>query len=179
MNRPALLLSLLALGALGLVACGDDDDQTTAASETETTLPAKPPPAQVQALRRDANTWARLFSRGGVCNKYMGQPICVRLTPVSAAFQKSFADATIEDIKLKAIEQVPPPVDSIYRAAVKFSNGEVIMFSGGVPGPEAPAGSCAGPVEGALGTSRTKIAASSKPPRLRPLKGCGSRQRDF
>jgi hypothetical protein len=37
MNKPALLLSLLALGALGLVACGgDDDDQTTAASKTET-----------------------------------------------------------------------------------------------------------------------------------------------
>ena len=37
-GRRALLLSLLALGALGLVACGDDDDdQTTAASETETT----------------------------------------------------------------------------------------------------------------------------------------------
>jgi hypothetical protein len=37
-NKPALLLSLLALGALGLVACGgDDDDQTTAASETKTT----------------------------------------------------------------------------------------------------------------------------------------------
>ena len=33
----ALLLSLLALGALGLVACGGGgDDQTTAASETET-----------------------------------------------------------------------------------------------------------------------------------------------
>jgi hypothetical protein len=144
MNKPALLLSLLALGALGLVACGGDDDQTTAASETETTLPAKPHPAQVQALRRDANEWARLFSRRGVCNKYMGQPICERLTQVSAAFQKSFADATVEDIKLKGIEQVPPPVDPVYRAAVKFSNGEVVVFGGGVPGPEAPAGSCAG-----------------------------------
>ena len=38
MRKPALLLSLLALGALGLVACGggdDDDDETTAASATE------------------------------------------------------------------------------------------------------------------------------------------------
>jgi hypothetical protein len=37
MNKPALLLSLLALAALGLVAFGGDDDQTIAASETETT----------------------------------------------------------------------------------------------------------------------------------------------
>jgi hypothetical protein len=38
MNKPALLLSLLALGALGLVACGgDDDDQSAAASETKGT----------------------------------------------------------------------------------------------------------------------------------------------
>jgi hypothetical protein len=37
MKRLALLLSLLALGALGLVAYeGGDDDKTTAASETET-----------------------------------------------------------------------------------------------------------------------------------------------
>jgi hypothetical protein len=39
MKKLALLLSLLALGALGLVACGggDDDDAATAATETETT----------------------------------------------------------------------------------------------------------------------------------------------
>ena len=38
MKKLALLLSLLALGALGLVACGGgDDDETTAASATETT----------------------------------------------------------------------------------------------------------------------------------------------
>ena len=37
-TKLALLLSLLALGALGLVACGGgDDDETTAASETENT----------------------------------------------------------------------------------------------------------------------------------------------
>ena len=34
-EKLALLLSLLALGALGLIACGGgDDDETTAASET-------------------------------------------------------------------------------------------------------------------------------------------------
>jgi hypothetical protein len=38
MNKPALLISLLALGTLGLVGFGgEDDDQATAASETETT----------------------------------------------------------------------------------------------------------------------------------------------
>jgi plastocyanin len=40
MKRLALLLSLLALGALALAACGDDDEETTAASETETTVEA-------------------------------------------------------------------------------------------------------------------------------------------
>jgi plastocyanin len=40
MKKLALLLSLLALGALGLAACGDDDDETTAA-ETETTVEAE------------------------------------------------------------------------------------------------------------------------------------------
>ena len=34
MKKLALLLSLLALGALGLAACGDDDEETTAAAET-------------------------------------------------------------------------------------------------------------------------------------------------
>ena len=38
MKKLALLLSLLALGALGLVACGGgDDDETTAASATPIT----------------------------------------------------------------------------------------------------------------------------------------------
>ena len=39
MKRPALLLSLLALGALGLVACGgDDDDEETTASAGRVTV---------------------------------------------------------------------------------------------------------------------------------------------
>jgi hypothetical protein len=262
MKKPALLLSLLALGALGLVACGGgDDDQTTAASETETSIDSaavgalktehqiararrlalasntaynkscgfwgrsrvyrfvvvegdascraargvmrglgnfgRPPGSwrcigddsewtcvneagqmimawvtcrnrspcpgwikrsvaqrraatappdttpeaklsreQVQELKREANTWASLFA-DRACNRYMGQPMCQRLDSVSAAFQKSFADATVEDIKRIVL------VDywgdrPLYEAAVKFSNGEVVVFvdvpPGGCPG---------------------------------------------
>ena len=43
MKKLALLLSLLALGALGLTACGGgDDEEATAASETETTDDGNP-----------------------------------------------------------------------------------------------------------------------------------------
>jgi hypothetical protein len=179
MNKLALLISLLALGTLGLVACGGDDDEdsateakasadtTTATARPDTTteakvsdstpegrlsrepvqeLKAKLSREQVQELKREANEWARLFSRtrlysrGGVCNKYTGQPMCVRLSgsgpgagvhapSVSAAFQKSFADATVVDIALKAMARTDGRTP-IYLAAVKFSNGEVVMFNG-------------------------------------------------
>jgi hypothetical protein len=189
MNIPALLRSLLALGALGLVACGGDDDEDSAteakASPDTTTATARPDTtteakgvgdlarskearanlsreqvqelkrdanaeaklsrAQEQALEREANEWARLFSRGGVCNEYMGQPVCERLTQVPKAFQKSFADATVEDIKSERVLLVRWTDRPLYVAAVKFSNGEVVVFSGGQSGPEPPAGSCAGP----------------------------------
>ena len=53
-------------------------------------------------------------------------------TPVSAAFQRSFADATVEDIALKGIAVLGKPVaEPVYQAAVKFSNGEVVVFSAG------------------------------------------------
>ncbi len=108
---------------------------------------------QVQELKRSGNDWASLFATDA-CNRYMGQPMCQRLacvrhfvpiencTPVSAAFQKSFADATVEDIRSERIR--PSRTDRpYYEAAVKFSNGEVVVF-GGVRGPEPPAGTCAG-----------------------------------
>jgi hypothetical protein len=191
MNRPALLLSLLALGALALVACGGDDDEdsateakasantTTATARPDTTTEAKlsdhardsiraqvqelkaklPPeqvqelkregnievklsPEQVQALRLEANDWARHFSRGRFCDKYTGQPMCVRLSGsgpdpevhgpgVSEAFQESFADATVEDIGSERIELAGWADHPLYVAAVRFSNGEVVVFSGG------------------------------------------------
>ena len=44
----------------------------------ETTTEGKLSPEQVQKLKRDANTWASLFAVRA-CNRYMGQPVCVRL----------------------------------------------------------------------------------------------------
>ena len=176
MKKLALLLSLLALGALGLAACGGGDDEgsaTAAKVSADTTTEAKLPREQVQELKRKgfanikaklsreqvqelkraASDWASLFATNA-CNRYMGQPMCQRLEcvrhfvpienckPVSAAFQKSFADATVEDIRSERIR--PSRTDRpYYEAAVKFSNGEVVVF-GGVRGPEPPAGSCAG-----------------------------------
>ena len=239
MRKLALLLSLLALGALGLVVFEGSDDKTTAGSETETagdgyvnlrpsyrqgfkkscgkfglwslvvidrayslaevscreardvmdgfvdhSLPsgwgcsgpdayvecfdpdpatgeaentirarvrenvlraaeaqAKLSPEQVQELKRAANDWASLFATNN-CNRYMGQPICERMGPWSAAFQKSFADATVEDIKFKGVEVVGLPNRPFsHLVAVKFSNGEVVVFSG-------PWRSCAGAAGG-------------------------------
>jgi hypothetical protein len=80
---------------------------------------------QVQELRRAANDWASLFATYK-CNRYMGEPICGRMGPVSAAYQKSFAEATVEDIEFKGVEVIP--VGHIYLATVKFSNGEAVVF---------------------------------------------------
>jgi hypothetical protein len=147
--------------ALFLAGCGGDDEdgatearvspETTTETQAppDTTLPPKPSPELVQALRRDANTWASLFA-DRACNKYMGEPMCERIRPVSAAFQKSFADATVEDIEHKGIEQVGRPAGSIYVAAVTFSNGVVVVFGGGRPEAVPPAESCPGTGSGCV-----------------------------
>jgi hypothetical protein len=165
-NKPALLLSLLALAALGLVACGEGHDEGSA-TEAKVFAHTPPegrlsreqaqelkgetlPPEQAQELKREANTWAALFAgvatsqlvreragRPNACNKYMGQEMCIRLackrryhcTPVSAAYQKSFAGATVEDITLKGVAGADGDTP-IYLAPVKFSNGEVVAFNG-------------------------------------------------
>jgi hypothetical protein len=170
-----LLLTLLALGTLGLAACGagDDGDRATeakvsadsateATASPDTTTEAKLSREQVQELKRAANDWASLFAINA-CNRYMGQPICGQFycrremvgppiencTPVSAAFQESFADATVEDIKSERIVLVEWTERPLYEAAVKFSNGEVVVFAGLAPGaPEPRDGSCAGGAPG-------------------------------
>jgi hypothetical protein len=148
----SLATVMLLLAGVGLVACGDDDEDGT----TE----VKPFRTQVQALRRAANEWAPSFAAKGCTFEAQGpspghlprgsEELCARLRPLLAAFQKSFADATVEDIKFKGVE-APPNRDPIprsqrpplYRAAVKFSNGEVVVFIGGGP-PVRPgcAGAC-------------------------------------
>ena len=208
MKKLALLLSVLILGALGLVACGGgDDDETAAASATETTddalaanskscgayerwrlavvrgmscrearhvihdyvyqrLPrwldlrrrgsacGVPSEAGGQGRdqghswqrrassvakrkliikRRGGNEWAPLFAEGGsapsLCS-YMGQPACERMgcervgnwpikncTPVSAGFRESFADATVERVRVQD-----------HYAYAEFTNGESVEF---------------------------------------------------
>jgi hypothetical protein len=162
MNRPALLLSLLAVGALSATEATASADTTTATARPDTTMEAKPSRdiaqearanlsrKQRQELKREANEWASLFV-DRVCNKYMGQRMCWRLackgikncTPVSAAYQKSFADATVEDIKSVRILHVGWTDHPVHYAAVKFSNGEVVVFNGG-----GEWYSCAGPGSG-------------------------------
>jgi hypothetical protein len=61
MNKPALLLSLLALGALGLVACGGDDDQTAAVSKTETAGSEKESVADEPAANTADRKWCGYF----------------------------------------------------------------------------------------------------------------------
>ena len=91
----------------------------------------------------------------------MGQPMCQRLncerdpagapiencTPVSAAYQKSFAGATVEDIKSERIVLAGWTDHPVSYAAVKFSNGEVVVFNGG-----GEWYSCAGPGSGCTWT---------------------------
>jgi hypothetical protein len=97
----------------------------------EANIKAKLSREQVQELKREANHWASRFATIA-CNRYMGQPICERLgAPVSAAFQNSFVGATVEDIRSERIVLVGRTDRPWYLAAVKFSNGEVVMFSGG------------------------------------------------
>lgn len=170
-----LLLTLLALGAVGFVACGAGDDEhsaTEAKVSADTTMEATASPdtttepklsrEQVRELKRAANDWASLFAINA-CNRYMSQPICGQFycrrevvgppiencTPVSAAFQESFADATVEDIKSERILLVGWTDRPLHEAAVKFSNGEVVVFAGLAPGaPEPRDGSCAGGAPG-------------------------------
>jgi hypothetical protein len=75
------------------------------------------------------NKWARLFGFGRRCNEYMTQPACERIdcargfktkncTPLSVKVQRSFANATAQDIAIKGDF-----------AGVRLSNGETVEFS--------------------------------------------------
>jgi hypothetical protein len=201
-TKLALPLSLLALGALGLAACGggDDGDTTTEATvPPKTTAEAKLSPEQLQELergkqaqdlKRAANYWASRFATH-VCT---GESLCARLTcseasrvalesgwltearerrtreaienctPVSAEFQRSFADARVEDIEFKGVEALRPSIGPLYLATVKFSNGVVVAFVGpGECGAGPPPGSgCAWYLAGPEQNRRFVQAATSR-----------------
>jgi hypothetical protein len=134
-SRGALLLSLLAVGALGLAACGggDDEDSATRAGLSQV--------SQEQRIERIANKWAALFAADDLAGNGncwpMSQPACERLncesvsgpvpdcTPPSAAFRKSFADAKVRDVAIEDIQAIQ------VRAVARFSNGEAVELSAG------------------------------------------------
>jgi hypothetical protein len=83
-----------------------------------------------EEIDRIGNRWAQRFASGNSCF-HMNQPLCERIdcvhvggvrikncTPLTAAFQESFEEATVQDIVIR----------KGYRAAAMFSNGEVITL---------------------------------------------------
>jgi hypothetical protein len=156
-------IAVAAVLGLVLAGCGGDSEDGATGSTVSpeittaeqappaTTLPPKPAPELVQALRRDASTWASLFADTGCNNnKYMAEPMCERMGSVSTEFKESFADATVEGIEHEGIEEVGPPAGSIYVAAVTFSNGVVVVFGGGRPEAVSPQESCPGAGSGCV-----------------------------
>jgi hypothetical protein len=123
---PVRVATAVLAAVLALVLAG-----TAEAASADTTTEAKLSREQAQHLRMVANKWASLFAVKA-CNPYMGQGVCMRLDcrRCVAAYQKTFADVTVEDIALKGFKLTGPPHFTSYRAAVRFSNGEVVMFGG-------------------------------------------------
>jgi hypothetical protein len=140
----AVLAAVLALVLAGTTEAASPDTTKEATASQDTTKNGKIPKKHVRELKRVVATkWAHLFA-DEACNRYMGQDLCARLlhckgksgqhvviencTPVSVAFQKTFADATVEDIALPRSGQCPSRCPGS-GAAVKFSNGVVVVFS--------------------------------------------------
>ena len=111
--------------ALLLAGCGGDEDSTTEAVSSTSEVRLSPE-KQVEHV---GNTWAPLFAKdvSAACRYMFGQPLCEEFFgPVGAvvpevrrpsAFQKSFANATVERVKIKG-----------NKAGAEFSNGEPVEF---------------------------------------------------
>jgi hypothetical protein len=111
---------LLAVAALGLVACssGDEDEATTEVGLSREQRIE-------QEIEQTGNRLARLFAGGERFCELMTQPACRRTscetvsgpiwncTPPSTKLRKSFEDATVEDVAITGGQ-----------AAARFSNGE-------------------------------------------------------
>jgi hypothetical protein len=161
MKKLALLLSFLALGALGLTACGGGDDEATgdtnaATGDTNAAI-LSPKQEAKQEIERIGAKWAPLFAAAEptACSLYMIEEACSRIdcehfdgrpmkncTPPSPGLRKSFADATVHDIALRRFKSGAMG----FKAGAKFSNRETVLFHldgggwkivkvGGNPGP--------------------------------------------
>lgn len=114
MKKLALVLSLVALGGLGLVACEGDDDETTAVDS-----PKKATLSPERKIEQTGNRWARLFAAADPATcRYMTQPGCEHIKPLSSSFREFFAGATVKDVAIKGT-----------RATARFSNGERVELS--------------------------------------------------
>lgn len=104
----ALPVSLLALGALGLVACSGGDGD-----ETSTEVGLSPEQRIEQEIEQAGNEWAPIFAGRERFCELMTQPACQRAP--SLKFRKSFEDATVKDVAITGD-----------KAAARFSNGETV-----------------------------------------------------
>ena len=118
--RIAAASSLLALGALGLVACGGGDDDETSNEEEITQV---------------GNEWAPLFAEDApdACDYMFPQPLCEEFfgrvgeppeAPHPSEFQKSFADATVEGVVI--VERAEQKAN---KALAEFSNGKLVELT--------------------------------------------------
>lgn len=123
------MLSLLALAAVELVACGGGDDEDTT---TEAKL------SREQRVEQVGNEWAPLFAGRERFCELMTEPACERITcksigprqaanapprarenctPLSSQYRKSFDGATVTNVAITGD-----------RAAARFSNGETVAL---------------------------------------------------
>ena len=141
MRRSVILTSLIvaAIGVLAAFAAADalrsggsatPAAPTTASLSTEQEVVTPPSVTPGEVIVRTVNNWARLFAAGRSCNRYMTQPACERIvcervggikirncTPMPLKAQRSFADATVQDIWIGGDF-----------ATVRLSNGETVEF---------------------------------------------------
>jgi hypothetical protein len=131
---PVAVAVLAAVLAVVLAGCFDgDEDSTTKATTTQTRLSPEARPAEVaraaDLVVQAGNAWAPLFAKDvwAACHYTYGRqaPSCSEFSLGSrggphdrpSAFQRSFADATVESVAVKGD-----------KAWAEFSNGELGEF---------------------------------------------------
>ena len=144
-TKLALQGSLLALGALGLVACSGGDGD-----ETSTEVGLSPEQKIEQEIEQAGNEWAPIFAGRERFCELMTQPACQRAP--SLKFRKSFEDATVKDVAITG--------DA---AAARFSNGETVeLEKHNIPDPLAEGGDRVGWLIDRFGANAGDVAFITK-----------------